>query len=77
MSKTHHVVGTYEAIKAVSLFLPEYSAKSGLQHHFIKLTIAAIREKNLKMFFWSLVRLRNPLIIIERFYIFMKNYFNY
>jgi glycosyltransferase involved in cell wall biosynthesis len=67
LSKTQDVQQRTEAIQAVSLFLPDEDAKVGIQYHYIKLLIAAIKEKNFKVFFLNLFKVKNPMIYFEVF----------
>ena len=76
LSKTQDVQQRVEAVRAVSLFFPDQDAMVGIQYHYNKLLIASFKEKNYKMFFWSLLKIKNPLIFLSIVIRFIKKKLN-
>jgi glycosyltransferase involved in cell wall biosynthesis len=66
LSLRQRVIGSREAISAISLFLPSKAAKEGLQYHYIELLISSIREIDFKFMLWSIVHIRSIRVLFRR-----------
>ena len=73
LSKSQYVVASLEGIDAVSKFLPDIQAKRGVDSHIVTLIMYSLFELNFKIFFWSLLRLRNPLLLMKRIFAYIVN----
>ena len=73
LSNRQKVIASYESINVISKFLPSKPAEKGLQYQYVELFISSIREFDISMLFFSILKTRRYDLLSHRIYAGLKN----